>query len=190
MANLKINGDTSGSVTLAAPATGSAVTLTLPAATGTVALSNGTTYTGTHNFTGATVSGVFPASATATVATNQTTTSLSFVDLATAGPAVTVTTGTKALVTVTARWQGGGAGYGASVGYAVSGATTVAATDISALRNEPNGVVNAPAIRYSATTLITGLSAGSNVFTAKYKALSGGTSEFSNRDISVIDLGS
>ena len=135
--------------------------------------------------------GGFPASATATVATAQTTTTLTFTDLATAGPAVTVTTGTKALVTVTAFCQGGGAGQGASMGYAVSGATTVAATDISALRNEPNGGgVNAPAIRYSATTLITGLTAGSNVFTAKYKALSGGAAEFKNRDISVIDLGS
>lgn len=36
---VKINGSTSGSVTLAAPATGSDVTLTLPAATGTAATS-------------------------------------------------------------------------------------------------------------------------------------------------------
>ena len=135
--------------------------------------------------------GGFPASATATVATNQTTTSLSFVDLATAGPAVTVATGTKALVTVTAFSQGGGNGQGASMGFAVSGATTVAAADASASRNEPNGGgVMAPVIRYSATNLITGLTAGSNVFTAKYKALSGGAAEFKNRDISVIDLGS
>ena len=135
--------------------------------------------------------GGFPASATATVATSQTTTSLSFVDLATAGPAVTVATGTKALVTVTAFSQGGGNGQGASMGFAVSGATTVAAADASAFRNEPNGGgVMAPAIRYSATNLITGLTAGSNVFTAKYKALSGGAAEFKNRDISVIDLGS
>ena len=135
--------------------------------------------------------GGFPASATATVATSQTTSTLTFTDLATAGPAVTVTTGTKALVTVTAFSQGGGNGQGASMGFAVSGATTVAAADTSAFRNEPNGGgVMAPAIRYSATNLITGLTAGSNVFTAKYKALSGGAAEFKNRDISVIDLGS
>lgn len=38
---VKINGTTSGSVTLAAPATGSDVTLTLPGSTGTVALTTG-----------------------------------------------------------------------------------------------------------------------------------------------------
>lgn len=37
---IKINGSTSGSVTLAAPATGSDVTLTLPAASGTAALAS------------------------------------------------------------------------------------------------------------------------------------------------------
>lgn len=135
--------------------------------------------------------GGFPASSTATVATSQTTTSTSFTDLSTSGPAVTVTTGTKALVTVTAYSYGGGAGQGASMGFAVSGATTVAANDASAFRNEPNGGgVMAPAIRYSATNLITGLTAGSNIFTAKYKAPSGGASGFLNRDISVIDMGS
>jgi hypothetical protein len=52
---LKINGATSGSVTLAAPATGSDVTLTLPGSAGTVAVLGGNTYTGTHNFNAATV---------------------------------------------------------------------------------------------------------------------------------------
>jgi hypothetical protein len=43
--------------------------------------------------------------------------------------------------------------------------------------------------RLSIVTLLTGLTAGSNIFTAKYR-LSGGTATFFDRDISVIDLGS
>ncbi len=79
---VKINGSSSGSVTLAAPASGSDVTLTLPGAAGTVALTNGNTYTGTHNFSGATV--VEPAGrilqvVNATYATAVTTTSSSYV---------------------------------------------------------------------------------------------------------------
>ena len=47
---------------------------------------------------------------TATVATNQTTTSLTFTDLATVGPSVTLTTGTKALVVITASIYNSGKG--------------------------------------------------------------------------------
>lgn len=55
---IKVNGASSGSVTLAAPASGSDVTVTLPGTAGTVPLVGGTnTWTGTQNFTGATVTG-------------------------------------------------------------------------------------------------------------------------------------
>jgi len=187
MANLKINGDTSGSVTLAAPATGSAVTLTLPAATGTVALSNGTTYTGTHNFTGATVSGVFPASATATVMTKQTTTSASYVDLATVGPQVTLTTGTKAFVAFACPTYNTPASCTNRIAVAVSGATTVAASnDYSA--NVDLLTANADSM-LSKSFIFTGLTAGSNTFTLKYFTTSG-TAAFNARFLTVIDMGS
>ena len=130
-----------------------------------------------------------PASATATVATSQTTTSDSYTDLATAGPAVTITTGTRALVIITAKIRNTTSTRGANVGYAVSGATTIAATDDISLYSQ-NG---------SATEVIQGasfahrvtLTAGSNTFTAKYKRGDfQGTATFYDRSIIVIDLGS
>jgi len=127
-----------------------------------------------------------PASATAAVATNQTTTSTAYTDLATAGPAVTLTTGTKALVIV-------GCGiYNSAVndtwmGFAVSGATTIAAADASALNiGGSNGTISITASR---AILLTTLTAGSNIFTAKYR-VTAGTGYFLNRSIAVIDLGS
>lgn len=128
--------------------------------------------------------GGFPASATATVDTAQSTTSTSFTDLATPGPAVTITTGTKALVTITARIYHNTDGYAAAMGCAVSGATTVAADIVQAL------IHNAQGIRASTVRLHTGLTAGSNTFTAKYEAQDPGTANFSARQISVIDMGS
>ena len=129
-----------------------------------------------------------PASASATVATYQATTSTSYTDLATAGPAVTITTGTKALVILTARITMGTAGETGFFGFVVSGSTTIAVTDDTAARFQtdyPNGYAGA---QFSCVNRVT-LTAGSNTFTMKYKT-SGGTANFSNRQIIVIDLGS
>ncbi len=117
------------------------------------------------------------------VATSETTTSSSFTDLATAGPAVTVTTGTSALVIVTGRLANNTAGALVSMGYAVSGATTVAAAGIRALVYE-SGAAN-DRMQASFAFVHTGLTAGSNVFTAKY-SVSSGTGTFLNRRISVV----
>ena len=77
----------------------------------------------------ATAGSYIPANATATVATAQTTSSTSYTDLTTAGPAVTLTTGTKALVIVTSSMEDIGASNQVSyMSYAVSGATTIAAS--------------------------------------------------------------
>jgi hypothetical protein len=121
---------------------------------------------------------------TASVATSQTTTSGSYTDLATSGPAVTVKTDSKALVTLTG--QCGNSGTALSyMGFAVSGATTVAATDTTALLISSS---SAGAIyQTSVTYLVSGLTAGANVFTAKYKAQSG-TSTFVNRQITVVGI--
>jgi hypothetical protein len=126
-----------------------------------------------------------PASASATVADNEAIASLTYTDLPTAGPAVTITTGTKALVIVTAYLENDGAGQ-AFMGYAVSGATTIAATDTTALVKYGSGNY-----RMSAVSRLSSLTAGSNTFTAKYRRTTGATyGYYTNRDICVIDLGS
>jgi hypothetical protein len=65
----------------------------------------------------------------AEVLTSQTTTSTSYTDLATVGPAVTVTTGTSAIVLITTQASPSVQGPNACMSCAVSGATTIAASD-------------------------------------------------------------
>lgn len=121
--------------------------------------------------------------ATTSVATSQTTTSTSYTDLATAGPAATVTIGANglALVIITGKLFNSGVND-TFMGYAVSGANTVAATDTTAQ------VVNStPGQRNSTMSLLTGLTPGSTTFTAKYR-VAAGTGTFSDRNIIVIPL--
>ena len=122
--------------------------------------------------------------ATNSVATSQTTTSTSYTDLATSGPAVTVTIGANglALVIISCYQFNSGAGE-TYMSFAVSGASTVAAATETASTVTPG----TSAYVYSFTKLVTGLTAGSNTFTAKY-AVSSGTGTFRSRLISVIPL--
>jgi len=125
-----------------------------------------------------------PASASATVSTSENTTSTSYTNLTTAGPAVTITTGTKALVIVSCKNAIGGTGTSNYVSYAVSGATTISATDT-------NGFIsNVSSPRGSSASRLTSLTAGSNTFTMKYKSGDGNSVGFGDREIIVIDLGS
>lgn len=99
-----------------------------------------------------------------------------------AGPSVTVTTGVRALVSIQSVVQNGTGGAEVCVGYAVSGATTIAAADEQSIRFTPytasvrgrHGIVDWPT-----------LTAGSNVFTMQYKATSG-TGVFDDRLIVVL----
>ncbi len=134
----------------------------------------------------ATPASAIPANAVATVATSETTTSTSYTDLTTAGPAVTVTTGTKALVIVSAQVQHTIDTGDSFMAYAVSGATTTAATDTTCL--VMSDVVTANPNRASAASVIT-VTAGSNTFTAKYRSGGGGSgANFRNREIFVMNL--
>jgi hypothetical protein len=78
----------------------------------------------------------------------------------------------------------------AAMSYAISGATTVAASTAWALSISSAVAAGNPFMGASRFNLVTGLTAGSNTFTAKYQSDSGGTANFSNRTISVIDMGS
>jgi len=123
-----------------------------------------------------------PTTANALVATQETTTSTSYTDLTTSGPAVTVTTGTKVLVIISSK-QGNEPNETMHTSYAVSGATTIAASDaVGYLARQPNYSF-ASASRASVVTV----TAGSNTFTAKYR-VTGGTGYFSDREIFVMNL--
>lgn len=117
----------------------------------------------------------------ALVATSQATTSTTYTDLATVGPAVTVTTGTSALVIVGAQILNSTAAITAFMSFAVSGATTSAAVDAG----RAVGVANANLILASRAFLMTGLTPGSNTFTAKYKVNGASTGTFQDRYIIV-----
>jgi hypothetical protein len=131
----------------------------------------------------------FPNSDSAEVTTGQTTTSTSYTDLATSGPAVTVTTGTKALVIITSQIQPLAIDQTGVMSYAVSGATTIAAADKFSMLLRSSGTNAMNIFRASSAFMIENLTAGSNTFTAKYKVVAG-TTEYNFRQITVIDMGS
>lgn len=127
--------------------------------------------------------------ASATVLTQQDTTSTAYTDLATAGPSVTLTTGTEALVTISAvLGQGVDSGAVIYAGVAVSGASTVAASDnYSLFLNGDDFTSSSGNVSLSTTFKLTGLTAGSNTFTMKYKT-SSSTARFSNRHLTVFAI--
>jgi hypothetical protein len=129
------------------------------------------------------LSSTVSAISTAEVLTSQTFTSPTYGDLATAGPAVTITTGTKVLVIISAQCSNATSQNIAIVSFAVSGATTTAASDANAL------YVTSPTsnsiFAVSAVIPLT-VTAGSNTFTAKYRVGGGTTGTFVNRRLTVV----
>lgn len=129
--------------------------------------------------------GVITAIDGATVATDESTSSTSYTDLATAGPAVTLTTGTEVYISISANiYRAASSGQAGHVAVAVSGATTIAAADANGFStaSAAGGANVASSRRFK----LTGLTAGSNTFTLKYKTTGGGsTFNYLNRDIVV-----
>ena len=119
----------------------------------------------------------------ATVATLQTRNNGAYGDLATVGPAVTVTVpGTEVFIELHARVKSAsGTDNGIAMAVAVSGATTIAAADANG--ENINVTADGLVASLSRTFKLTGLNAGSNTFTAKY--LASNTSSFEYRDITV-----
>lgn len=128
--------------------------------------------------------GAISAVDSATVATDETRALTSYGDLATAGPAVTLTTGAEVIVTIScSAYRTGGTGSAALAAVDVSGATTLAAAD-------GNGIVSTAGVSNHIQTpcrrfKITGLTPGSNTFTVKYRCDAVQTHHFYNRDITV-----
>lgn len=120
----------------------------------------------------------------ATVLTTETTTSTTFTNLATSGPVVTLTTGTRALVGIGAQINVSTAAGVGLMGFAVT-SPVIAATDDDALyltssaSNDGYGAMQ--------WRLVTGLTTGSTTFTAKYRT-SAGTGTFRRRNLIVVGL--
>jgi len=130
----------------------------------------------------------------ASVATDETTSSVSFTDLATPGPAVTVTIGSSGIAILTLSAYMYLATGSASplaqcyLGYAASGANTTSPVLGNTLwiSNPVSGAAN---VGHAASRVLylTGLSAGSTTFTCKYATVTA-TAHFSNRTILVQTL--
>jgi hypothetical protein len=119
------------------------------------------------------------------VATAQTTTSTSFVNLTTVGPtvsSVTLTAGQQVIIILQCSSSiSGGPGHEAQMGFAVSGAATVAAVGADATQTQ--SIEDAMITRIC---VYTAPSAGSYTFTAKYCAVNATTANFANRRLIVI----
>lgn len=120
----------------------------------------------------------------AQVDASETTTSVSFTDLATVGPAVTVDVPDSGNVLV---FLSGSLAYtgpnGIAMGYELAGANTLAASPAQSLLNQVgSGATN---LRASHIFLHQDLVPGVTTFTCKYVAL-GGTAQFANRSIAAI----
>lgn len=118
------------------------------------------------------------------VATEENTSSTSYANLTTAGPAVTLTsTAGFAVVAWAANMWASAATSGGAVSVEISGATATAAADPIALMS--GGLINTSGFGIRASTLaLMAVNPGSNTFTLKYKA-SSGTAFFRYRSLYV-----
>lgn len=117
----------------------------------------------------------------ATVTTEQTTASTSYVNLGTLGPSVTVTTGTLALVFGHCLGAVSGSSNAWFASWSISGATSVSSSDTWAVMDKD--AINAA----RAMVFLHTLTAGSNTFKMTYR-VDGGTGTFRYRRITVLPL--
>lgn len=129
------------------------------------------------------VNSIVNGAATATVATSETTTSTSYVDLTTTTDTVTVTIGSSGMALVMIQTLSSNTGGTCFAGFAISGASTVAAADGYAVIH--SGHASGVQTQTGTSFVVTGLTSGSTTFKMKYRA-SAGTATFANRRISVI----
>lgn len=124
----------------------------------------------------------------ATVATSQTTTSTSYADLSTVGPAVTVTIGSSGLALVIMEMTASSNVAGnanLNMSFAASGTNTITAGTQGQMKM--GSFAGGVGMTHSFERLLTGLTPGSTTFTAKYSTTSG-TATFSDRFLTVIPL--
>ena len=130
-----------------------------------------------------------PTSGEVRVDTEQSTTSASYVALTTA-QAVTVTTGTKVLVIVSASIFAESGGVLGRASFAISGATTRASSDTWAVAQDGDRNTGASETVQASYASFQTVTAGSNTFTAQFRSDGSTRIYFKNRQLIVIDLGS
>jgi hypothetical protein len=136
----------------------------------------------------------------ASVVTQQGTTSTGYTDLATTGPTVpgvAIGTSGRCLVIVTCLFDyaGTNAQAGGYMSYDITGATAVPAGDGTAVKSVHYVTASTGTAswigggRYSAVSLVSGLNPGDHTFTAKYKSISGTLNcNFGDRVLTVLPL--
>jgi hypothetical protein len=158
----------------------SPVNFAVPSAIGQLLLDNGAgadpSFGGLANLIGAN-----------TVETNETQgAQTAYSNLTTPGPIVTLTTGSSVVLFFGAVTSRSGGGQTCFISVAVSGATTLAASDTWSVSAASVGAgFN---VTSSRAYYLTGLTPGSNVFTVKYKNDSSATWSFSKRHLVVVAL--
>jgi hypothetical protein len=120
---------------------------------------------------------------TSFVGNNESTASTTYTNLTTTGPSVTVTSGQRAMVILSAMINVGSAGGQGFMVAVVSGATTIAANDDQSFRVQSD-LVNSP-LQASYVYYEEGLTSGSNVFTCQYRSGTAVTSIYDNRRLTV-----
>jgi hypothetical protein len=130
-----------------------------------------------------------PASASSYISGNNSTNSGTFTGLSTA-QAVTLTTGTKVMIIITAKCEtNSGTGNIAYMGYAISGATSASASDAKAAAWANRVATTSNVYDTRTSVFFETVTAGSNTFTAQVRTTAG-SSYFQERQLLVIDLGS
>jgi hypothetical protein len=122
------------------------------------------------------------------VAASAATPSLTYADLTTVGPTVTLTipASGRVLVSVTSGMTGSSGAVSCFMSFAGTGTNNITAVDANAVTLAAGSLQRA-----SATSVLTGLSPGSTTFTGKYKREGGGGSAsctFVNRSIMALPL--
>lgn len=113
--------------------------------------------------------------------------STEYTDADTPGPIITTITAGRAIVSMGARIGNTIAGAGGKIAVDVSGASSLAASDLNCFYAESGGTTD----QYKAswfTIYDEGLEAGENIFTLKYRAVGGGTAIVANRVLLVLSF--
>lgn len=120
----------------------------------------------------------------ANVGAFESTQSTEYTDLATVGPSVTLTTGSNAIVFLSARMKNNTANAAVNAHFAVSGATSIEPrTSVPGVLHT-DGLAADSAVKYATYTHLDSLNPGENTFTMKYRVGSW-TGEFGYRQIAV-----